>query len=80
MQPSVPWRAALQSTRVERILGGHRRRACSGLFIAAEVALLFGDPEEMLALAGELEMAATGFDDAVHIALVEGAVAFDSSA
>ena len=55
----------------------HRRRALlRALFIAAEVALLFGDPEEMLALAGELEMAASGFDDAVHIrALVEGAVA-----
>ena len=55
----------------------HRRRALlRALYVAAEVALLFGDPEEMLALAGELEMAATGFDDAVHIrALVEGAVA-----
>ena len=55
----------------------HRRRALlRALYVAAEVALLFGDPDEMLALAGELEMAAAGFDDAVHIrALVEGAVA-----
>ena len=55
----------------------HRRRALlRALYVAAEVALLFGDPEEMLALAGEIEMAATGFDDAVHVrALVEGAVA-----
>jgi DNA-binding NarL/FixJ family response regulator len=55
----------------------HRRRALlRALYVAAEVALLFGDPEEMLGLAGELEMASTGFDDAVHIrALVEGAVA-----
>ena len=55
----------------------HRRRALlRALYVAAEVALLFGDPEEMLALAGELGMAAAGFDDAVHIrALVEGAVA-----
>ena len=32
----------------------HRRRALlRALFIAAEVALLYGDPEEMLGLAGE---------------------------
>jgi DNA-binding NarL/FixJ family response regulator len=53
-----------------------RRAVLRALYVAAEAALLFGDPEEVLTLAGELEMAATGVDDAVHIrALVEGAVA-----
>lgn len=53
-----------------------RRALLRALFMAAEVALLFGDPNEMLELAEELAITSAGFDDSVHIrALVEGAVA-----
>lgn len=55
---------------------GVRRALLGALLAGAEGALLVADPEQMLALADELDGAAEGFDEGIHIrAAVDGALA-----